>query len=464
MQRRVLVYAVMAVILFAVWKLYRHEPPPPPDVDTPLEVLDVPDDRPLPPRAQVDPARLSSVRDGSRTERALLEPDASMHLLEECTRLAWGDLDQLGLRAGNAAELARDGAALRGQPFWVLGELQWSVSETIDFLPRTRGEIVDRDGTSWAFLVVVEPFAVEPGDVVRLSGFYLKQYELLRPSGEFVTAPLLVGEELLASAYRIEPVTALREDLFDDLRDRDLDQANRPLECMAYYELLSYALHGSTEGSPSPALAAPELRPSDLLAAPDDWRGQRVHMTGSLIYMKRSPLGPRGENPLGEPFVWELWITDARAGEIGTMLALSLREPQGVAERQIVEVEGYFFRRWAFENRANHPRMVPVIMASSIERFVPREDTLTPLLVRISLGMVIVVAAIIVYAQRRERRAERAQRDKRVRRKGKLLSSVASRPAVGGSGTGAPATAGAPARPEAAQDVPPPDGRTPPAG
>ena len=441
MQRRIFVYLAASGLLLVVWLMNRPAPEPAPTARTPLDTVDIPDDRPRQPRAEVDPARLAPVRDDTRAARALLDPDASQHLLEQSTRLAYGDLDALGLEPGDHARLAADGRGLRGRPFWVLGEIRWWESEVVDRLPRTRGEIIDADGNSWAFLVVVEPFNVEPGDVVRMAGFYLKQYDLRRPSGEFVTAPLLVGEELLASAYRIEPVTALRDDLFEDVFDADLAQANEPLDSPAFYELLSYAKHAPDEVVyPDEPLA--DMQPVHLLRDPDAWRGETVKLTGVLLYLKQAPLGPRGENPLGVPFVWQLWVSDNRSGDAGTMLVLSLDEP-AAKERDIVEIEGVFYRRWAFENKANRPRIVPVIMARSVETYVPGETTLTPMLMKIIVGVVAVVVVLLVVAQNREKHAALKARNKRVRRKGKLIQ-LDGRLATAAAGAG-DAPAGAPA-------------------
>ena len=139
-------------------------------------------------------------------------------------------------------------------------------------------------------------------------------------------------------------------------------------------------------------------------------------LTGVLYFKTEAPLGPRGENPLGVPFGWNLWVSDNRAGAAGTMLVVSLDEPTNVTERQIVTIKGRFYRRFAFENKANSPRMAAVIIASEIEPLIPEENALTPLLLNIILVMVGLVAAFIMVGQWREQRAMALARTQRMRR------------------------------------------------
>ena len=453
MKRRIYVYVAAAVLLFFVWDSNRHKGAPPPS-PTETGPLDIPTEQ-LPPRAKIDPARLAAVRDGTRDERLMLEQDAHLHVLEEASKLAYGDLDQLGLVPGDWQALHDDPAPHRGQPFWVIGTLSWLDTEVIDRLPYYRGEVIDADGNPWAFSVAIQPYKLEVGQVVKLAGFFVKTWEFLRPDGTFVTAPLLVGEEILESSFRMDPVTRLRVDLLDEVRDADLAQANRPLESLAFYELLSYVTHAPLETLFS--VPPVEVQPIELLRDPDHWRGETVHVTGVLLYMKETPLGPRGENPLGEPFAWQLWVSDTRSGDAGTMLVMSLVKPEGVAEGDIVDVEGIFLRRFAFENKANRPRMVAVIPARSVTKFTPREDTLTPVLVKVIIGLVGAIVLLVALGGAAERRSSAKARGSRMRRKKKMLNAGEGQPPFPAAAT-APSTGTAGDTP--APEREPPDERS----
>lgn len=417
MNRRMKAYAFGIATILAV--LYAYGPEAPVETVTraeqPLGPVDVPVSDAVQSLAQIDKALLAEVADGSVVERSRIEAGPRRHLMKQAGRLVFGDLAKLGLAPGDHEALVAGAADQRGQPFWILGTLAWWQSERVDGYAEIRGEVVDQAGQSWAFLSVTEPYNLESGDVVKLAGFYLKAHELLRPDGDLVTAPLIVADEVLASAYRIEPVTAYPGEQLSSVRDYNITQASRPLDSLAFYELLSFVNNGEAERV-LPEGAVSELMPSELLATPAEWRGEAVAMTGVLYYKTEAPLGPRGENPLGVPFAWNLWVSDNRAGAAGTMLVVSLDEPTNVSERQIVTIKGRFYRRFAFENKANSPRMAAVIIASEIEPLIPEENTFTPLLLNIILVMVGLVAGFIMLGQWREQRAMALARTQRMQR------------------------------------------------
>jgi len=417
MNRRMKAYAFGIAIILAV--LYAYGPEAPVETVTraeqPLGPVDVPVGHAVQSLAQIDKALLAQVADSTVVERSRIEPGPRRHLMKQAGRLVFGDLAKLGLAPGDHEALVAGAPDQRGQPFWILGTLAWWRAERVDGYTEIRGEVVDQAGQSWAFLSVTEPYNLQSGDVVKLAGFYLKAHELLRPDGSLVTAPLIVADEVLASAYRIEPVTEYPGDQLSSVRDYNIAQASRPLDALAFYELLSFVNNGSAD-QVLPDGAVSELMPSELLATPGDWRGEAVAMTGVLYFKTEAPLGPRGENPLGVPFAWNLWVSDNRAGTAGTMLVVSLDEPTNVSERQIVTIKGRFYRRFAFENKANSPRMAAVIIASEIEALIPEQNTFTPLLVNIILVMVGLVAGFIMLGQWREQRAMAVARTQRMRR------------------------------------------------
>lgn len=425
LKRRVIVYLFAIAIVYGAWRVMRPAPTPTTLTATEsIDALDTPAD-PLPPATRIDPAILSTVRDGTLAERALLERHAQKHMLEESAKLAYGDLAQLGVEPGNWDTLAADPSSHRGQPFFVLGRLVWMDTEEVDRLIYTRGVLEDQDGNPWIFMVLSQPYQIEVGDIVKASGFFMKMYDMLQPDSEFVRAPLLIGDELLASAYRMEPVTSLRRDLFDTIQDHDLAQANRPLDSLAFYELLSFVTHAKEDVLFPPDEPPTEAMPHRLLQDPEYWRGRPVQLTGVLMYMKEAPLGPRGENPLGDPFVWQLWVSDTRSGDAGTMLVLSLDKPEGVAEGDIVDVQGVFFRRYSFENKANSPRMVAVVPAHRITKFTPGADELTPVLMKIIVGVVGAIVLLVAFGQWREKRAALLARGDRMARKRRLVATAA---------------------------------------
>jgi hypothetical protein len=242
----------------------------------------------------------------------------------------------------------------------------------------------------------------------------------------------VVGDEVLRSAYPMAAVLELRPGMLREVRDYDLGQASAPLDSPEYYELLSYVENAPDEEFSPPERPVPEVLPVQLLKDPAEWRGKVVSITGVLLYLREMPLGPRGENPLGQPRIWRMWISDNRSGQAGTVLALSLRPPP-VDEHDIVELTGLFFRRLAYESNQQEPRIASVVMAREVHAFVPPPDTVTPVIVRSIAGMVLLVLVLLVVGQLRERRAMKVARDKRIARKRKRLAGGhdASEPGTG---------------------------------
>lgn len=437
-KRRLIVYAVFFVLLLA-WvgvSLFRAAQAPqgpavaPPDEAVPRGVRE--------PLARVDPALLAGVRDGSELERAVLERDAAAHLLEQAGRLVWGDLEQLGLQPADRDALAASPAAFRGRPLWVIGTLQWQEELQDDVLGAcVQGELRDAQDRPWNFLSLSQLHDVRTGEVARASGFFLKHWDLLRPDGTRSSGPLLVCEEILRSAFRIEPVTELDRELLLRVRDFDLQDASQPLESPELYQLLSYVQSTPPERLFAERDPPPEIRPDALMRDTGEWRGEPVRVSGRLLLAREIPLGPRGENPLGVPFAWDLWLSSYQ----GVSRVISLQPPEGLEEmKDIVDADGLYFRRYAYENTRDMPRMAAVVVASRLQRFVPPENEWLPAAVRVMVGLAAGGAVLFFLLARSDRKAAAAARQASIARKKKLVArpGVLHRPRGDGGPPAAP--------------------------
>jgi hypothetical protein len=409
--RRLLYYSIAIVALLVYWIVWGGEltPPEPPSLPP-----SAPDERASEPLARVDREQLEEVRDTTRAERALLEPGATGHLLDQAARLLWGDLEQLGLERGDWQALVDHGADQRGKPVWALGTLAWF--ERLPpgpFAYAVRGEIVDEDGRSWNLIVVNEPLDLVPGDFVRLAGFVLKHYDMPRPDRSVSSGPLIIANELLRSAPRIEPVTSLRPDLFARVRDQGLGESSRPIEGPEFYEALSYIRHAPEDVVFPPDVELIEYRSSDLREHSDEFRGQTVRISGTLAYAEKIPLGPRGENPLGIPFIWKLWLTSPW----GPALVYTFEAPDGIRLRQdIADADGLYFRRYSYENSRGQAQIAAVVLARRVTRFEVQPNEWLPIVIKVTIGIVVVVCLLLYLGNRRDREDAEAARSKRLLR------------------------------------------------
>jgi len=419
-KRRLAVYGVFFVLLlgYVGTTLFRAAQAPaatseaPPDEAEPRGIRET--------LARVDPARLAGVRDGSELERVTLERDAAAHLLDQAGKLVYGDLEQLGLAPAVREALEADPAAHRGRPYWVIGTLQWQEELQDDVLGFcVRGELRDELDRPWNFLSLTQLEDVRQGDVVRVSGFFLKHWDLQRPDGSRSRGPLLVAEEVLRSAFRLEPVTELPDDLFLRVRDYDLADASQPLESLEFYQLLSYVQHTPPERLFEGADPPPEVRPELLMRDTAAWRGEPVRVSGKLLVAREIPLGPRGENPLGVPVVWDLWLSSYQ----GTSRVLSLQPPTGLTVLEdIVDADGLYFRRYAYENSRDLPRMAAVVLASRLTRYVPPENEWLPVAMRVMAGMAVLAAVVFFLVARSDSKAAAAARQATIARKKKQVA------------------------------------------
>jgi hypothetical protein len=428
--RRLVFYTVAVAALIVYWIVWGGSMQPPGPPPAPAAPPDEREDEPL---ARVDPERLADVRDTTRAERALLEPEATDHLLDQAARLLWGDLEQLGLRRGDREELVESGADHRGEPVEALGTLAW-----FERLPpgpfafAVRGEVVDEQAGSWNFLVVNQPLDLVPGDFVRLAGFFLKHYDMPRPDRSTSSGPLVVANELLRSLPRIEPVTELRPDLFARVHDQGLGESSRPLEGPEFYEALSYVRHAPEEEFFPPGVDLVEYRSSDLRDHSEEFRGRLVRVSGTLGHAERVPLGPRGENPLGIPFIWKLWLISPW----GPALVYTFDEPEGIRLGQdIADADGLYYRRYSYENQRGQAQIAAVVLARRVTRFEVQPNVWLPVVFKITIGIVVIVCLLLYLGNRRDRQEEQAARRKRMERQKRR---------AGGPGEGAPPAAGPP--------------------
>lgn len=386
-----------------------------------------PDDAPVQrePLADVDPALLAEVEDNDPVDRVVLEDEPTEHLVEQASLLVPGDLEQLGLRRLSWRTLTEEPQAHRGTPTWVLGTIAWMRREPDLLLPRTHAEIVDEQGRSWYVIVVTETATVGEGDVVRVEGFFLKHHEWSRPglSRERVHGPVLVGEEMIPSTFRMDPVTELTPYVLASVRDYDVQEASRPLESPQLYEFLSYV-----ENTPYEELFpdddGTEQRAGELMNEPRAWRGEPVRLSGSLLAKVHRFLGPRGQNPLGHEKIWLLYLHNTG----GITLALSLDEPPDVEIGDIVDVDGVFFRRYVFENRRNAFVPSAAVVAKRLEHYVPPPDTLQPALAALVGALVTLAVVLLVWAQRRANAEAARSRERWVARKRRQVAAARAGP------------------------------------
>ncbi len=103
---------------------------------------------------------------------------------------------------------------------------------------------------------------------------------------------------------------------------------------------------------------------ASALREPDRWRGEFVRLRGLIISMEAIRL----RTPIrGAIDVFRGTITDAN-GEEGAVFDVLERPPEFDYERDVVEVEGVFYRTVRFENKRGGFREAPWLIARNVRR------------------------------------------------------------------------------------------------
>ena len=383
------------------------------------------------PAAKIDFNVLSAVKDTSRTERLIREPDAYTHLLTEARKLTPGDLEALGIKALDAPAIAADAALYRGQPFEVKGFLESIEVVQGRIWEEVRGWLRTEEDRLVAFSVLREPDA-EVGQVVRLRGFFFKMFALEIAPGEYAgDAIYLVGNGLIRSFLEAPPVTDLGTVAFDQARDYDVtDMVELQEELL--YPVLSYTRQLDDETRAT--ISGHEVSWHELRKQPDQHRGQVVKILVRYVPGLEWPrkLGPGGENPLGIR-----QFSDGIFAMVGNKLIrwIGIDEfPKDVLKKtKLVYVTAVFVKNYAWENNRgeilNGPLLVPIRFEPF---FLPKNEAIHQIAYGIAGVTLFLLVAFFILVFRDSKKSEQFRREFLSRKRKRLATVLAEGAEAGG--------------------------------
>jgi hypothetical protein len=399
------------------------------------------------PGANVEFEKLESVRDDDVASRVIKEKEPYLHLVRQASRLVYGDMDLLGVQKAVPEEILEDTDACRGKPYEIKGNLQWYEKITdLDF-ELYRGYLTSHDGHYFYFTVRDLDEQIAIGDVVKLQGFFFKRYSFtLSGENERVNdAIFLVGKRLIPSFYEMPPVYGLNMDLLDTLYDFELQDMMREFEEKPLYHMLSFVKNMSDETYK--LMAFEEHLARDILKAPGKFRGAPVKVLGEIIWLVERNLGPEGENPVGPKTIYHGVLLNYQGR---FCYFLSFERPKEYKKKDLVYINGLFFRNYAYRSQSEQVIPAPVVIVRGFEKFVlPKDNTFLYISYTILAGAALAVA-FFFYHIFRDRKQNQQFREKFIARKKRLLHRVMHpAPAAGGEGapSGAPDPAGSPREP-----------------
>ena len=240
---RMAVLTVLALIVVAAIIFFNHLSRLQDDEAAlnPDDFVNAPDTFRLP-GAKVDFNILESVRDQEMAEQVVKEKEPYLHLIQQASRLVYGDMDLLGVQTAVPEKILEDPAACRGKPYEIKGNLQWYEKITdLDF-ELYRGYLTSYDGDYFYFTVRDMEENIAIGDIVKLQGFFFKRYSF-NLSGEeerVKDAIFLIGKRLIPSFYEMPVVRALDMSLLDTLYDYELVDMMKEFDEKPLYHMLSF--------------------------------------------------------------------------------------------------------------------------------------------------------------------------------------------------------------------------------
>ncbi len=373
--------------------------------------------------AKVNFKLLSEVRDSTRTERLIREPEPYAHLLAEARNLAPGDLEVLGLRSMDAAAIHADPALHRGQPFEVRGFLESIEVVQGQVWEEIRGTIREPSGQLYAFSVLREP-DVQVGQVVRLKGFFFKLFSLETAPGEYADAVIyLIGKSLIRSFLSMDAPSSLDEIPFDEARDFDItDMVELQEEIL--YPVLNYARGLSDEERA--AIEPQDVTWAELRKRPDQYRGTIVRILARYVPGLEWPrqLGPEGENPLDVRFFHDGILALPNERLIRWIGIDPFPQPV-LRESKLAYMTGVFVKNYAWENNRGQILNGPMLVPIRFEPFVmPSNEAIHQLAYVIGGVTLFLIVAFFLAVFHDSRKAAEFRREFLVRKKRRLSQAL----------------------------------------
>ncbi len=403
-------------------------------LDTPPAVREV--------YAKVDPALLTSVRDGTPAERVVKESEPYSHLINEAAKLIPGDMELLDTKLADPKAILADPAAFRGKPLEIKGNIQYFGQDTFKNHTITNGYLTTLEGDTVYFTVLNMPESFMYGGVMKLRGFFFKLFSFTLPDEmERISSNALffVGNRLVPSFYSIDPVTSLDFDLLEVIADMDPESATRDFQEKQLYHLLSYVVNMDEETKKG--LEYIEKTPSEVIPRSFQNRGKPLDIVGYVKWLRMRQLGPEGENPLGLKNVHHGVAANFRGG-LSWCYFIAPELPEWLDINDFVHLKGIFFRNYIYTNQRGHPTQAPVLIITDIEEFVIPEDESIAYLQAIFLGMAVLMLGFFVLILFRDRKKSKELHARFIEKKKKQLAKAMSEVSAGSEGAEAPGSDG----------------------
>ena len=355
-----------------------------------------------------DAELLATINDSVDAERVMLEPEAFAATAYNSGALLSSWVFLLGEPKFDFVDSLKNPSPYRGQVFRARGELLDArtitrvVGETSEYWT-----LLKTENNELMFYVATQvPDTLFGGDnFVLADGYFYKNYRQ-RINGEWITAPLFVGSQLLPSVAAEAPLLQPDMRMLNKLKDQPIGTDNNTLELDKLKEMWHLA-NVAREMRRDPERAAEANKEaimldfatlSDLVKNPELYRGQIFELGGEVV---EAHTGRTGEHSLRSREVSSAWLRNSFLGDT----LLHVKAADNFAFDEYVGnsiLHGYFLMLWAYTDRQGVPRRAPVfVVYDSREQQTTMPQGANPMIYGF-LAVISLLGVILFTAVRRE--------------------------------------------------------------
>jgi hypothetical protein len=200
---------------------------------------------------------------------------------------------------------------------------------------------------------------------------------------------------------------ALAFDLIvDDMSSRKMQKMTREVSGQAFSHFMAKV---QSDKLLAEAPKIKEVRYTQLMEAPDAYRGQKVSFTGSLIFKKRNRLTSQGLPPGLDVYEEGYLLNSNRI----LYVFRTDKIPQDIQLKDVVTVEGYFLQRFNFLNRMDKATWAPLLVASKVAKAEEKEFGMTAVEKRVIMSFLLVVGVLFLWLVLRKPKIQKRLRVKK---------------------------------------------------
>ncbi|MFT7517273.1 MAG: hypothetical protein ACI84O_001063 [Myxococcota bacterium] len=357
---------------------------------------------------EFDAELLSTIKDSKDSERVILEPKAFAVTAYNSEALLESWVYLLGQPKFDFLDGLVNPDNYRGQVFRARGELldARTITRIVGEDPEYWTLIKTEDGELMFFAAMQLPEILFGADnFVLADGYFYKNYRQ-KIDGEWITAPLFIGNNLLPSVPAEAHSTTPNMRLLNKLKDQPIGTHNKTqlLDKLPEMWHLAYI---AREMRRAPELAAEASKDAilldfatltDLVTNPEIYRGQVFELGGEIV---EAHTGRTTENSLRSREVSSAWVRNSFLGD--TLLHLKAADNFAFDKYAGNTIfHGYFLMLWAYTDGKAIPRRTPVFVVyeSHAQRTVMPQGT--SMLIYSFLGVIMLLGLLIFLHVKRD--------------------------------------------------------------